>query len=118
MNEEHQHGSQLEELHVGLQLNTTRLGFSMDDSTTERARRLQQTLDRECILPTLQNSVQILELLANEPSGLSIEQIHYKTNICKSIVYRIVRTLVVWGCLVDSENDTYSTIDVHFPKGK
>lgn len=77
------------------------------NSRTHRARQLHPTINREYIVPVLLKSMRILELLASQP-GLRIEQIHRRTNIAKSTVYRIVRTLVVCGSLVDCGKGTYS----------
>jgi Fe2+ or Zn2+ uptake regulation protein len=78
------------------------------NSRTDRARELHPTLNREYIVPVLMKSMQIIELLASQPSGLRVEQIHRRTNIAKSTVYRIVRTLVVCGSIVDLGKGTYS----------
>jgi hypothetical protein len=82
--------------------------YRVDESRTERARRLQPELDREYIVPVLLKSVQILELLGKAPVGLRIEQIHQRTGFAKTTIYRIVRTLVVSGYLVHSGDGTYS----------
>jgi hypothetical protein len=85
-----------------------KIKYSVDESRTERARRLQPDLDREYIVPVLMKSVQILELLGSKPQGLRIEQIHQRTGFAKTTVYRIVRTLVVSGYLVHSGDGTYA----------
>jgi DNA-binding IclR family transcriptional regulator len=40
--------------------------------------------------------------------GLGIEQIHRKTSIAKTNVYRIIRTLVVSGYLIHKGDGAYS----------
>lgn len=84
--------------------------YRVDESRTERARRRQPELDREYIVPVLLKSVQVLDLLGDVPEGLRIEQIHQKTGIAKTTVYRIVRTLVVSGRLRHGGNGTYAIV--------
>ena len=87
----------------------------VEESRTERARRLQPDLDREYIVPVLMKSVQILELLQRTPEGLRIEQIHHRTGVAKTTVYRIVRTLVVSGYLRHGEDGAYSVLVKAYP---
>jgi hypothetical protein len=88
--------------------NVSTMQHHMATSRTDRARRLQPELNREYIVPVLLKSVQILELLRAAPDGLRIEQIHQKTGIAKTTVYRIVRTLVVSDYLIQRGDGTYS----------
>ena len=80
------------------------------NSRTDRARELQPNLDREYIVPVLIKCMQILQLLADYPAGLHIEQIHRRTKISKSTVYRIVRTLVACGGMIHHENGAYTIV--------
>lgn len=80
------------------------------NSRTDRARELQPNLNREYIVPVLIKCMQILQLLADYPPGLHIEQIHRRTKISKSTVYRIVRTLVACGGMIHRENGAYTIV--------
>lgn len=84
--------------------------YRANESRTDRARRLQPNLDREYIVPVLLKSVQVLGLLGDVPDGLRIEQIHQKTGISKTTVYRIVRTFVVSGHLCHADNGAYAIV--------
>ena len=72
--------------------NISSMKYRMDESGPERAERLKPELDRQYFVPVLLKSVKILELLRSAPEGLRIEQIHLKTGIAKTTVFRIART--------------------------
>lgn len=82
--------------------------YRVKESRTDRARRLQPNLDHEYIIPVLLKPLQVLDLLEEIPEGMRIEQIHQKTGIAKTTVYRIVRTLIVSRHLCHTDNGTYA----------
>ena len=52
---------------------------------------------RQYLIPVLTKALDILELLQNEPQPLVLEEIHKRTKISKTTVYRILKTLVHRG---------------------
>jgi DNA invertase Pin-like site-specific DNA recombinase len=93
---------------IAAQFESKSVRFHIDASRTERARRLQPSLDREYIVPVILKTVRILDLLGSQPGGLRSEQIHQQTAIAKTTVYRILRTLVVSGHLKHGANGACS----------
>ncbi|SFJ44437.1 transcriptional regulator, IclR family [Halobacillus dabanensis] len=58
---------------------------------------------------SVDRSLSILEILANEQRGLSITELSYRLSLAKSTVHRLISTLVQRGYIVqNSETDKYS----------
>jgi ribose transport system substrate-binding protein len=59
------------------------------------------------LIPVLSKALDILELLQNEHAPLSLEAIYQRTNISKTTVYRVVKTLVHRRYLAQSKDGLY-----------
>ena len=62
------------------------------------------------LIPVLSKALDILELLENEKGPLTLETIYQRTNISKTTVYRILKTFVHRGYLVQSEYGLYRLV--------
>jgi len=61
--------------------------------------------DRKYVVPAVERAILILQLLGQEPEGLTISQITKKTSITKSTVFTILTTLNFYG-LVERVEET------------
>lgn len=68
---------------------------------------MAKTSKRLYLIPVLSKSLDILELLQAENKPMSLESIHRRTRISKTTVYRVLKTLVHRGYLVQSPDGMY-----------
>jgi len=68
---------------------------------------VRSTPKRLYLIPVLSKALDILELLQNERTPLALENIHQKTNISKTTVYRILKTFVHRGYLAQAQDGLY-----------
>lgn len=66
---------------------------------------LSPVSDRKYIVPAVERAILILQLLGQEPEGLTISQITQKISIAKSTVFTILTTLNLYG-LVERVEET------------
>ncbi len=59
------------------------------------------------LIPVLSKALDILELLQNENRPLTLEAIHQHTRVSKTTVYRVLKTFVHRGYLVQAPDGTY-----------
>lgn len=59
------------------------------------------------LIPVLSKALDILELLQNENRPLTLEAIHQRTRVSKTTVYRVLKTFVHRGYLVQAPDGTY-----------
>jgi ribose transport system substrate-binding protein len=62
------------------------------------------------LIPVLSKALDILELLQTENHPKSLEEIHQRTNISKTTVYRILKTFTHRGYLAQSDNGLYRLV--------
>ena len=62
------------------------------------------------LIPILSKALDILELLQQENEPMVLETIHKRTKISKTTVYRVLKTLVHRGYLVQSSDGTYRQV--------
>ncbi len=62
------------------------------------------------LIPVLSKALDILELLQNGRTSLSLESIYQQTNISKTTVYRILKTFVHRGYVAQSQDGLYRLI--------
>src|SRR3982074_385377 len=62
------------------------------------------------VIPVLSKALDVLELLQKENTPRTLEEIYQRTNISKTTVYRILKTLVHRGYLAHSENGLYRLV--------
>lgn len=67
----------------------------------------KSTPKRLYLIPVLSKALDILELLQNENGPIALEAVHQQTNISKTTVYRILKTLVHRGYLTQSHEGLY-----------
>lgn len=67
------------------------------------------------LIPVLSKSLDILELLQSENRPLTLEAIHQRTRVSKTTVYRVLKTYVHRGYLVQTPEGTYRHV-VRRPK--
>ena len=70
----------------------------------------RSTPNRLYLIPVLSKALDILELLQNERGSLTLETIYQRTNISKTTVYRILKTLVHRGYLAQSQDGLYRLV--------
>ncbi len=59
------------------------------------------------LIPVLSKSLDVLEILQNDGTALSLETIYQRTNISKTTVYRILKTFVHRGYIAQSQDGLY-----------
>jgi ribose transport system substrate-binding protein len=62
------------------------------------------------LIPVLSKALDILELLQNERGALPLEAIYQRTNISKTTVYRILKTLAHRGYVAQSQDGLYRLV--------
>lgn len=62
------------------------------------------------LIPVLSKSLDVLELLQAEGEAMSLEEIHRRTRISKTTVYRILKTYVHRGYLAQSTDGLYRRV--------
>jgi ribose transport system substrate-binding protein len=70
----------------------------------------RSTPKRLYLIPVLSKALDILELLQNERGPMTLEAIYQRTNISKTTVYRILKTLVHRGYLAQSQDGLYRMV--------
>jgi ribose transport system substrate-binding protein len=62
------------------------------------------------VIPVLSKALDVLELMQKDNTPRTLEEIYQRTNISKTTVYRILKTLVHRGYLAHSENGLYRLV--------
>src|SRR5437773_9647305 len=62
------------------------------------------------VIPDLYNALDVIELMQKENTPRTLEEIYQRTNISKTTVHRILKTLVHRGYLAHSENGLYRLV--------
>ncbi|PYT54889.1 MAG: sugar ABC transporter substrate-binding protein, partial [Acidobacteria bacterium] len=62
------------------------------------------------VIPVLSKALDVLELMQKDNTPRTLEEIYQRTNISKTTVYRILKTLVHRGYLAHSENGLYRVV--------
>lgn len=68
---------------------------------------MAKSTKRLYLIPVLSKALDILELLQTENQPMSLEQIHRSTRVSKTTVYRVLKTLVHRGYLIQAPDGTY-----------
>ena len=71
---------------------------------TQRSIDLHPQVTRSYLVPILLKTFNILDILGNSSEPLRAEEIHVRTGYARTTVYRILRTLVIRGCVVEESN--------------
>jgi hypothetical protein len=71
---------------------------------TKRSIDLHPQVTRSYLVPILLKTFNILDILCNSSEPLRAEEIHIRTGYARTTVYRILRTLVIRGCVVEQSN--------------
>src|SRR5579875_1251161 len=75
-----------------------------------RLAAVAKTSKRLYLIPVLFKALGILELLQAEGQPMTLEQIHRRTKISKTTVYRVLKTFVHRGYLAQSQDGTYRQV--------
>jgi ribose transport system substrate-binding protein len=67
-------------------------------------------IKRLYLIPILSKALDVIELLEQDNSPLTLEDVYQKTNISKTSVYRILKTLVHRGYLAQTQNGQYRLV--------
>jgi len=67
-------------------------------------------IKRLYLIPILSKALDVIELLEQDHTPLTLEDIYQKTNISKTSVYRILKTLVHRGYLAQTPNGQYRLV--------
>jgi len=66
---------------------------------------LSQIMDRNYIVPAVERAIMMLQLLGQNPDGLTISQIAEETSIAKSTVFTILTTMHIYGLVEKNEDN-------------
>ena len=67
-------------------------------------------IKRLYLIPILSKALDVIELLEQDHAPLTLEDVYQKTNISKTSVYRILKTLVHRGYLAQNQNGQYRLV--------
>jgi ribose transport system substrate-binding protein len=67
-------------------------------------------IKRLYLIPILSKALDVIELLEQDHAPVSLEDVYQKTNISKTSVYRILKTLVHRGYVAQSQNGLYRLV--------
>jgi ribose transport system substrate-binding protein len=67
-------------------------------------------IKRLYLIPILSKALDVIELLERDHASLTLEDVYQKTNISKTSVYRILKTLVHRGYLAQNQNGQYRLV--------
>jgi ribose transport system substrate-binding protein len=67
-------------------------------------------IKRLYLIPILSKALDVIELFEQESASLTLEDVYQKTNISKTSVYRILKTLVHRGYLAQTPNGQYRLV--------
>lgn len=67
-------------------------------------------IKRLYLIPILSKALDVIELLEQDHAALSLEDVYQKTNISKTSVYRILKTLVHRGYVAQTQNGLYRLV--------
>ena len=67
-------------------------------------------IKRLYLIPILSKALDVLELLENSHVPVALEDIHQKTSISKTSVYRILKTLVHRGYVAQAQDGRYRLV--------
>ncbi len=67
-------------------------------------------IKRLYLIPILSKALDVIELLEQDHAPLTLEDVYQKTNISKTSVYRILKTLVHRGYLAQTQNGQYRLV--------
>jgi ribose transport system substrate-binding protein len=67
-------------------------------------------IKRLYLIPILSKALDVIELLEQDNAPLTLEDVYQKTNISKTSVYRILKTLVHRGYLAQTQNGQYRLV--------
>lgn len=70
----------------------------------------KEKIKRLYLIPILSKALDVLELLEQDRAALSLEDVYQKTNISKTSVYRILKTLVHRGYLAQNQSGLYRLV--------
>jgi hypothetical protein len=79
----------------------------MERGRTGRIVRVHPKIDREYLVPILLKALHILDILSEHENGMSIAELEMTSGYAMSTIYRIVRTLVASGYLVQVKCHKY-----------
>jgi len=73
--------------------------------------RLRKTAPKRLyLIPVLSKALDVLELLQSDNRTQGLESIYERTNISKTTVYRILKTLVHRGYLAQTQDGLYRIV--------
>jgi ribose transport system substrate-binding protein len=67
-------------------------------------------IKRLYLIPILSKALDVIELMEQDNAPLTLEDVYQKTNISKTSVYRILKTLVHRGYLAQTQNGQYRLV--------
>jgi ribose transport system substrate-binding protein len=74
------------------------------------ARLAKAKIKRLYLIPILSKALDVIELLEQDNASLTLEDVYQKTNISKTSVYRILKTLVHRGYLAQTQSGQYRLV--------
>src|SRR5271154_4994324 len=82
---------------------------SIETSVEERS-LAKAKIKRLYLIPILSKALDVIELLEQDNTPLTLEDVYQRTNISKTSVYRILKTLVHRGYLAHGESGEYRLV--------
>jgi ribose transport system substrate-binding protein len=87
------------------------LKFSFAIETVDGALRMPKTkIKRLYLIPILSKALDVIELLEESHAPVALEDVYQKTQISKTSVYRILKTLVHRGYVAQAQNGLYRLV--------
>src|SRR5271170_7277068 len=82
---------------------------SIETSVEERS-LAKAKIKRLYLIPILSKALDVIELLEQDNTPLTLEDVYQRTNISKTSVYRILKTLAHRGYVAQSQNGLYRLV--------
>jgi ribose transport system substrate-binding protein len=84
--------------------------FAAESHAATEGRLAKAKIKRLYLIPILSKALDVIELLERDHAPLTLEDVYQKTNISKTSVYRILKTLVHRGYLAQTQNGQYRLV--------
>src|SRR5580700_3150128 len=85
-------------------------GYCFNRGISEEGRLAKAKIKRLYLIPILSKALDVIELLEKDNAPQTLEDVYQKTNISKTSVYRILKTLVHRGYLAQTQNGQYRLV--------
>src|SRR3984957_8862662 len=85
-------------------------GYCFNRGISEEGGLAKAKIKRLYLIPILSKALDVIELMEQDNASLTLEDVYQKTNISKTSVYRILKTLVHRGYLAQTQSGQYRLV--------